>query len=286
MPIDTVIATMAKIRSIHEDAQLFAFSELNDDALIAYLETTDVSFRSIAYEGASMARGLLDISKGTSLDHWSAYLMRTGDHAIQVYIGLGWALAQRQAPISSFIKDLSPLVQARVYDGYGYYEGTFRNRTSVRDKIIPEEIKGNDIHAYDQGVGRCLWYMSKGNTVQLLKLIEGFSDSRKPHLWRGIGIAAAYVGGMDASMLISLLNVASPYQIQLATGAVLLARARAHADTPNSDAELTCRSWCHISADEAVDLMDKTEPKPATAPDSYIFWISRIEDTIRQSVNL
>jgi len=282
---DTIIATMAKIRSIHEDAQLFAYSELNDDALIAYLETTDVSFRSIAYEGASMARGLLDISKGNSLDHWSAYAMRTSDHEVQVYIGLGWALAQRQAPIFQFVQDLSPLIQARVLDGYGYYDGTFRNRTSVRDKIIPEEIKGNDIHAYDQGVGRCLWYMSKGNLTQLLKLVEGFSDSRKPDLWRGVGIAAAYVGGMDETMLTALLNLASPYQIQLASGAVLLASVREQAGTSNPETDLTCRTWCHMSADEAVDLMDRTEPTGDISADSYIDWIKRIEEQIRKSVN-
>ena len=278
---ETIVATMAKIRSIHEDAQLFAASELNDDALIAYLETTDTSFRSIAYEGASMARGLLDISKGTSLDHWSAYMVRTGDHAVQVYIGLGWALAQRQAPVFSFIKDLSPLVQARVLDGYGFYDGTFRNRTIVRDKIIPEEIKGNDLRAYDQGLGRCLWYMSKGNTAQAVKLVEGFTDDRKPDLWRGIGIAAAYVGGMDEAMLTALLNAASPYQIQLATGAALLARARSRADTPNSDAELTCRLWCNMSADEAVALMDRTEPTRDISADSYIEWMRRIEAGLR-----
>jgi hypothetical protein len=124
--------------------------------------------------------------------------------------------------------------------------------------------------------------MSKGDITQVLKLVEGFPDSRKPDLWRGIGIAAAYVGGMDGATLYSLLNAATSYQIQLAIGAALLARARAHADTPNPDSELTCRVWCHMSANEAVAIIDHTEPTHDISVDSYIEWVNRIETEIRK----
>ena len=278
---NSISDVMSRIRSIHEDAQLFAASEQNDNALIAYLEATDTQFRSIAYEGAAMSRGLLDISLGDTLPHWTAYMDRTKPHSVQVHIGLGWALAQRQVPLNSYLQSLSPIMQARVLDGYGYYDGMFRNRTSVRDKVIPEVIKGTDLHAYDQGVGRSLWYIAKGDLIKLNKLIEGFDDSRKADLWRGIGIASAYVGGCDESMLQSLWQEAGAYQRALAAGAVFLAHSRDDASTINEETELTCRTWCKLSAAKVVALMDQAHPDPATTSDSYIRWVKAIEERLR-----
>lgn len=273
---------MSRIRSIHEDAQLFAASEPNNDTLIAYLHTTDTQFRSIAYEGAAMSRGLWDISLGDTLTHWTAYMQLTGSHSVQVHIGLGWALAQRQVPLSTYLQGISPIMQARVLDGYGYYDGMFRNRTSVRDKVIPEVIKGTDLHAYDQGVGRSLWYIAKGDLSKLNKLIEGFADSRKADLWRGIGIASAYVGGCDETMLQSIWQEAGTYQTALAAGAVFLAHSRHDASTINEETELTCRTWCKLSAADVVSLMDQAYPDLVVASDSYIKWVRAIEERLRK----
>jgi hypothetical protein len=274
-----VSGRMAKIRGIHEDAQFRAGAELNDDTLIAYLETTDAQFRSIAYEGASMSRGLLDISHGGSLHSWLAYMQRTQAHSVQVYIGLGWALSQRQVPLASFFQSIAPIMHARVLDGYGYYEGMFRNRTTIRDKSLPGDITGNSLRAYDQGVGRSLWYFAKGSTVQLERLINGFSDERKLDLWRGVGIAAAYVGG-DDNIFASIYDLAASYQTQLATGAMFLAHSRMKANTLNEETELACRTWCDMGAREAIAILEKTEPiEPANA-DAYIDWVKQIEEAL------
>lgn len=269
---------MMKIRGIHEEAQMHAAAEPNYEALITYLETTDEQFRSIAYEGASMVRALQDIAEGEALDHWMAYMERTKAHSVQVHIGLGWAIAQRQVPIFSRIENLSPIIQARVLDGVGYYEGMFRNRTIIRDKVIPEGINGDNLRAYDQGVGRCLWYMAKGNIPQLQKLIDSFSYERKPDLWRGIGIASSYVGGSE-SLLHEMYNLASSYQIQLASGAAFLTHSRAKAGTINQETEQACKLWCRMSVDEVVSLMNQTEP---LSGDSYVQWLKDVEAGLRK----
>lgn len=277
---DDIAERMMKIRGIHEEAQLYANAEPDDDLLFSYLETTDEQFRSIAYEGVSMSRGLWDIAEGESLEHWLAYADRTKPHAVQVHIGLGWAIAQRQVPIFARIKDLPPIMQARVLDGVGYYEGMFRNRTTIRDKVIPADISGDDLRAYDQGVGRCLWYMAKGNLVQIKKFIDGFADDRKPDLWRGIGIASSYVGGHEESLFKELFDLAAAYQKQLASGAVFLTHSRAKAGTLNADTEFFCRSWCGLSASEVVSLVERAEPNPADGRDSYVRWVTAVEQSL------
>jgi len=277
MSSQIIAGRMATVRSIFEDVLMAANAEPDDKTLIKYLETQDVHFRSIAYEAAAMSRALSDIAAGSTLQLWTAFMQLTKPHAVQVHIGLGWALAQRQPQILPAISDLTPIMQARVLDGCGYYDGMFRSRSSVRDKIIPEEIKAHHLRAYDQGLGRSLWYTAKGDTAALLKLINGFTNERKPDLWRGAGIAVTYIGGCEEDVLNDLFNQAHPYEIQLASGAALLARARAHADTPNPDAELTCRLWCHMQANEAVQLMDDAEPKPGDYPEAYLDWMRGVE---------
>jgi hypothetical protein len=282
-PDTNIVERMARIRATFEDGLRAADSESEDSKLVKYLDTTDAQFRSVAYEGAAMSRALLDISLGTGLHHWLRFGQITRHHSVQVHIGLGWAFSQQLSPLT-LIHDLPPIAQARVLDGYGYYDGMFRSRASIRTKTIPEVISGNNLRAYDQGLGRSLWYSAKGNLALLIKSLEGFADSRMPDLWRGIGIAISYVGGCDTDLLKSVLDHAGSYRVFLASGAVLLARARAHADTPDVGAELACSVWCHMTTVEAVMLMDESEPKDTSKENAYFVWLDSIENEIRKSV--
>jgi hypothetical protein len=278
---------MARIRSIFEDALLSANQEPDNDILTDRLDVMDEQFRSIAYEGASMSRGLTDFTRGNELLDWPEYMHLTTPHAIQVHIGLGWAVSQRQIPVLPILKKISPLYQLRVMDGYGYYDGTFRHRTSIRDKVINEEIikKNHLMPGYDQGIGRSLWYTSKGNISKLKELIEGFDTSRRSDMWRGIGIAMAYVGAFDKSLLIAIFETAGDYQYQLSVGAALLARSRFEAHTANQEADMACRIWCHLSAEEAVKITYNLEPLSPTSGDLYMAWVASIEDAMSKSVN-
>jgi hypothetical protein len=52
----------------------------------------------------------------------------------------------------------------------------------------------------------------------------------------------------------------------------------------NPETEFACRAWCHMSVEEVIALMDRTEPSPAASDDSYIKWVKSIEEGIRKSV--
>ena len=51
--------------------------------------------------------------------------------------------------------------------------------------------------AYIQGFGRSLWYTTKGNFNKVTKIIDAFDEKYQKHLWRGLGVAIAYVGGLS-----------------------------------------------------------------------------------------
>ena len=274
---------MAKIRSLFEDTLQRANEQPDNIELFRYLDTTDEQFRSIAYEGASMSRGLSDFMQGDVLVDWPMYRDETKPHAVQVHIGLGWAVSQRQLALSPILKDIAPIYHARVLDGFGYYDGTFRHRTSIRDKVISDQIKGTDMHGYDQGIGRSLWYASKGSLSRLAELVNGFDTARRSDLWRGIGIAMAYVGAYDEALLLDVLELAGEYKLQLSVGAAFLIRSRYEADTVNEESAMACRVWCRLSADETIAVTHETEPLSPTSGDEYINWVNGMSEVFSRS---
>ncbi len=270
-----------KIKTIFQTATDISTAEKNLDTLIDHLETTDSEFRSIAYEGASMAIAQLDIEKNNTLSVWHTFNERAGAHAAQTHAGLGWAIAQQNRSALPFLETLSPLLRFRVLDGYGYYEGIFRQRQSIKNQRSPEAFDSKMLQAYDQGIGRSLWYTSKGNVEKLEAMIAVFPPDRHAALWLGIGVACAYVGGCDENLLRSLLFASQKHKVQLATGAALAAKARVQANAINNDIELACRTWCNISAQEAMLLTIEAEPSSSlNSNDSYALWLSQIEQKL------
>lgn len=270
-----------KIKTIFQTAKEISTAEKSLDTLIDYLETTDPEFRSIAYEGASMAIAQLAIEKDNTLTIWHTFNQRACAHAAQTHAGLGWAIALQNCSVLPFLETLSPLLRFRVLDGYGYYEGIFRQRSSIKNQKSPEEFDSKMLQAYDQGIGRSLWYSSKGDVKKLEELISIFPSDRHAALWIGIGVASAYVGGCDENLLRSLLSASQKYKTQLATGSALAARARVQANAITGDVELACRIWCHISAQEAMLFTVEAEPSSSLNPnDSYALWLSQIKQKI------
>jgi len=270
-----------KIKSIFQEAKEFWSSEKNLDVLIDYLESTENEFRSIAYEGASMAIALMDLEQKNTLNVWYTFNDRADKHTAQTHAGLGWAFAQQNRSALPFLDNLAPLLRFRILDGCGYYDGIFRQRQSVKGQKFPEELNKTMLQAYDQGIGRSLWYASKGDVKKLEELISFFQSDRHAALWIGIGIAASYVGGCNETLLNTLWLSSQKYQAQLAIGATLAARARVQANAITHDVELACRIWCRSSAQEALLLTIEAEPDSSVnANEAYFLWLTQIENKL------
>ncbi len=274
-----VVPRMERIKAIFQEGQHISSIEEDLAILMKHLENTELEFRSVAYEGASMGLALTDLCKGGALNRWRSFMEGPGaDHSTQIHVGLGWALAQQLISISPFIKTLHPLSAFRVLDGWGYYDGLFRSRQTVyNNQNRSEKIPAEYFHAFDQGVGRSLWYRCKADLPKISEQIENFTATRHPDLWRGIGIACAYVGGCDKITLEEISRAAANHKRHLAIGSALAARARIHSKSITQDAELACRIWCNCSASEAMSLTIKAEPTIVLNQESlFNTWISNI----------
>lgn len=273
-----IVLRIDKIKEIFQRITVISTGQDDIKLLTVQLEDTENEFRSVAYEAAAMALALKDISTGNTLIHWRALMEGPGSkHTAQIHVGLGWAIAQQRVPVLSVIETLDPIMRYRVLDGYGYYDGIFRQRKTIMTRNIPDEMESKFLSGYDQGIGRSLWYTWKGDYEKISGIVKAFPASRHEDLWRGIGIACVYVGGYDANMLKQLLICSSNSHLQLPVSAALVSRTRINANALTPDTELACHIWCNCIAEEAMRITVSAETSiPAHTNDAYGAWLLNI----------
>lgn len=213
-----------RITSIQEAFQIGKLEGELSGILSEYRFETALSheYVSVAFEGCSMAIALTSLKNRDSLIDWHLFVSTKGQNYLsQIHVGLGWALAELQLPIQQYLISIDPKWQLRVLDGFGYYCGLFRRREAIRTMSFPSEIPEELYNGYNQGVGRILFYLAQGNVERLVRNIELFADDRHADLWRGIGIAATFIGGIDQSVIEEMEKAAGEHNNQLMIGVAL-----------------------------------------------------------------
>lgn len=179
-----------------------------------------------------------------------------------------------------------PLLGWLAVDGYGFHEGFFHWPRAVVLQEVPDRISGYARRAFDQGLGRSLWFVNGAEPARLAATIAGFPSPRAGDLWSGVGLAAAYAGGVDREVLEALAVLAGRKRPQLAQGAAFAAQARERAGNPTEATEMACEVLCGLRANEAarltvealVDLpLDGEEP-------GFEVWRGRIRERFTDKV--
>jgi hypothetical protein len=177
---------MEKIRYIFQHA-LYISTEEENPKLQDHLGIVDLEFRSVACEGIAMGLAVKDFADGT-LQRWRELMRVTAtEYLPHIHVGLGWAVAKKKLPSLVFLNSIKPLLYAKVFDGHGYYDGTFKQVPSIVNKLRPDYIQQKDFSAYDQGLGRSLWYNHKGDIDKIKEVIDSRGRARRaaPPLRRG-----------------------------------------------------------------------------------------------------
>ena len=248
--------------------------EINDPVdLVAQLNEVDEEFRSMAFEGASMAIAIKSIEAEAGLMRWLEFLDSNPKYSTQIMIGLGWAIGEKDVQPDTILNKLDPMTQARALDGYGYFMGLFRRRISIRTQQIPEGIPEELQMAFDQGIGRSLWYISKGDLEMLDRMMNAFPEYRQKHMWRGIGVACPVVGGCDAGHLDGLMDLAGEFAVQLKTGCALAAKSSVAANSKNRYLDEACKLWLNRTKEDAKTLTE-------IDAESYPKWVEEISGLV------
>lgn len=253
------------------------------EQLAARLDDTHIEWRGFAYEGAAMALALLDQVSPFRRRRWQTFVSGPGDaHAYMVHVGFGWAVARipwMRRNLDRQLGKLDPLLRWLAVDGYGFHEGYFHAAEAVRQQHVPPRVTGYARRAFDQGLGRSLWFVEATDGRRVETTIRGFPESRRPDLWAGVGLAATYAAGSDPEGLEALLAAAGPFRWDLAQGSAFAAKARLRAGNVTPETEVAAQVLCGMSAEAAATVTDEQLvglPSGDEQP-AYELWRQRIQ---------
>ena len=246
------------------------------EALVSRLESFENPLRGFAYEGAAMALALLDY-----FTPWKkrlpAFISGAGNkHIYMLHVGAGWTLGRLPQRYSSFLAHYDPLLGWLTMDGYGFHEGFFASQRSFKEQARPRRLSGYALHAFDQGLGRSLWFAKGADVEQVIATLKAFPVERRADLWSGVGLACAYAGGVQPAEIQALHTSAKDYWPHLAQGAAFAAKARQRADNPTAHSDLACRILCGVSANEAALVTDSSLTGVVHNETAYETWRGRI----------
>ncbi|MCY2965434.1 MAG: DUF1702 family protein [Planctomycetota bacterium] len=228
------------------------------DDLIRRLNEVCAARVGFAFEGAAMGLGILDALPFAHVNRWSRLLSAAPEHNYMLHVGLGWAWARipwKRWRLSSQIERLDPLLCWLAIDGLGFHDAFFSTRRVVTEHRLPR-VAGYSRRAFDQGVGRALWFVCCADPQAVRETLVAFPADRHQDLWAGVGLAMTYAGGVPVEDVASLVEFAGPHRADLAQGAAFAAQARRRAGNPTEHADSVCQWIWGRSADATAQITD------------------------------
>ena len=262
--------------------QALTTSEL--EVLTRQLENANAELRGFAFEGAAMALALLDNLTPWNTKRVQQFLVGPAvQHIYMAHVGIGWAIARLPWPrksIDEHISQLDPLLRWLAVDGYGFHEGYFHSLHRIQQQEYPPGLSRYARRAFNQGLGRSLWFVHGAGINRIQRSIETFPFTRQGDLWAGVGLAAAYAGSVGAATLKNLKHGSGQFAPQLAQGAAFAARARQRAGNSAEHTDLACEIFCGLSADESANVTQNALldlPPDCDRLPAYEIWRQRIQ---------
>jgi hypothetical protein len=238
-----------------------AVSVADPVAVVDALRATAEESRGFAFEGAAMAFALLDLLSPFPSRRFARFLESAAKpHVYMAHVGAGWALARVSPRLAWRLGPVDPLLRWLMFDGFGFHAGYFDVQGSIDRQRRPAALKGYASQAFDQGLGRAIWFAKGANVEAAASAAFSFEEARRADLWSGIGLAAAYAGGVEAHELNALVSLCGPYRAHLGQGAAFAAKARLRACNPANQTEAACEVFCGMSATAAAAITDVAVP--------------------------
>jgi enediyne biosynthesis protein E3 len=176
------------------------------------------------------------------------------------------------------------LLRWLLVDGYGFHEGFFHHPRYLAGQLPPARLRGYARRVFDQGLGRCLWFIEGTDVRRIGATIQTFARERHSDLWSGVGLASVYAGELNSADLRALCETAGHHLPELAQGAAFAAKARLRAGNPTPYTDVACRAISGTPARKAAQITDLAlENLPATGPEpAYEVWRRRIQARFAQ----
>ncbi len=206
--------------------------------------------RGFAFEGAGMGLRLTDAFTRPARRRCAAFLRGPGaGHDYLIHVGIGWAQAKLPGDPQRGLRDLEPLLRPLAFDGLGFHQGFFRAQRYHVERSRPR-LAPAPARAFDQGLGRSLWFVHGASPERAAEGLAGFAPERRADLWSGLGLACAYAGGADDAALRALREAAAEEACWFEQGVAFAAAARQRAGDPAAHTQAACGTL--LGADAAL----------------------------------
>ncbi len=238
-----------------------------------------------AYEGAAMGLALLDAMsprQGSRVDRFLAGI--GAPHVYTAHVGVGWAHARLPGFLRRRVHPEDPLLRWLVLDGIGFHDGYFHAERSFARRVVPPRLTGYERRAFDQGLGRVLWFHDCADSDRVPATILSFGENRHPDLWSGVGLACAYAGGASRSEVRELAAAAGANHLHFAQGIAFAAKAHERAGVAPEHTVVACAEGCGVTIGEAAAMCDEGQENLPTedgdAFPAYEVWRSRVRTAL------
>lgn len=263
------------------------------DELHQRLANICLDYQGFAYEGAAMGIGLVDRCMPWKPPLFPTFLLSELNHyPYLTHVGLGWSLARLPGAIKRFSKTLiaiqtvdtkassmNSILGCLVIDGYGFHQSYFDWEKYVQRMYEPNSLPPQCLPVFNQGVGRSLCFVLGMDVDRIAHTIQRFSQDRQADLWSGVGLAAAYAGGISLQEIERLKQHKAIDSAAFAQGVAFAAKARLGAGHIPDHTHLLCRAVWEQSTENVSKLTDLTlDDLPLTSPlAAYAIWRQRIQ---------
>ncbi len=217
------------------------------------LESLPPARRGFLVEGAAMGAAIGDgITPGQG--RLPALLSRYREpYTYLLHVGIGWALARMPWRGRAVRRLLDPVHHWLVHDGLGFHDAYFHCRRL--DRGWRRVKKGYAARAYDQGIGRGLWFTNGGDVQRAALAISRRREAEHADLWSGLGLAVAYAGGCAPAETAKLVELAGGHRGHLVQGAAFAAEAHGLAGHLPEHTQKTVERLCGLAAGEVVSIV-------------------------------
>ncbi|UFW90543.1 DUF1702 family protein [Bradyrhizobium barranii] len=253
-------------------------------AVLQYVDGIPIAERGFAAEGATMGAAVADALPFSRPMFPECIAAFKSDFTYLAHVGSGWALARvpwRRKRI------LAPLDQVHAWlavDGLGFHDTYFYHRQVVGG--WRRKQSGYATHAYDQGVGRALWFVSGGSIAAAIRLISSLATDRQRDLWSGLGLAMTYAGPVACDDVIDAVKAAGENAASFAQGVAFACEARALGHYLPDHTVLIAREVWNMRPDAVAKLVRESRnglPDIETDPPRYQIWRESVACAFRRS---
>jgi enediyne biosynthesis protein E3 len=240
--------------------------------------------RGFAAEGAAMATAVADaLSFATA--RLPRLISRFGREFVYlVHVGAGWAVARVPWHRRRILAALDPLLMWLAYDGLGFHDCYFNHANVLAG--WRRARSGYAKHAYDQGIGRALWFVRGGSSQLAAASIRSLPAERAGDLFSGLGLAMAYAGPTRCDDVGEALTLAKREAPHFGQGVAFACEARARAGHIPVHTRLAAEAIGFEATALAALTRSASEELPATegSVPRYELWRQRMTEAVARAM--